>query len=143
MTGSAAYQLSVLTLIVALELPPEGDRGQPQDFGRLCSVAAAGPEDLLVVLRLQLLERAERLRPRRRGRRWAVPQIRRQVRESDRLAGLREDHGPLDGVPQLADVPRPLVAREDLEDVRREAVHRLLLLPAVGPHERGRGGGGG
>src|SRR3990172_12153252 len=94
LTGSTAYQLSVLALIVALELPPEGDGGQPQDLGRLRPVAAAGPEDLLDVLRLQLLERAERLRHRRRGRRWAVPQIRRQVRESDRLSGLPPNQHP-------------------------------------------------
>src|SRR3989304_3116557 len=94
MTGSTAYQLSVLALIVALELPPEGDRGQPQDLGRLRPVAAAGPEDLLDVLRLQLLERAERLRHRRRGRRWAVPPVRRPGRESDRLCGGPREHGP-------------------------------------------------
>src|SRR5437016_7795896 len=109
---------------IAVELSVERtprEAEQPRRLDALAARGLQGPQDLLALGRFERQLR-EPL-PVGGALDVRLEEVRREVlRQED--AALADHHRALEDVGQLAHVPRPRVAREDLQDVRRDAGHR-------------------
>src|SRR5438093_10265043 len=120
---------------IAVELSVERTPREAEQPRRLDALAARGLQGPEYLLALRRLERQLR-QPLPVGGALDVrlEEVRGEVLGQEDAA-LADNHRALEDVSQLAHVPRPRVAREDLQDVRREAAHRAPELLVEGGDE--------